>query len=311
MKELLSQLPQANLTKQRVFLRADLNVPLINGTMTNDYRCKAVQPTVDLILKKGGTIILATHLGRPQGFDESLSSKHLVPWFENHGYTIHFEPNIDKAVTRSKELKKEIILLENMRFFEGEKNQEKAFAQLLASTADYYVNDAFALLHRNDTSITLLPQLFNVAKKTIGLLIEKELKELNKLLQSPEQPFLLIVGGGKVHDKLPLLFNLLRSVKIILLCPAIVFTFSKALGKEVGKSLIDATQIEACKDFLSKAHKQGVTIVFPKDYQVAYNDFYGALSYTTSDLIPPTSVGISIGPKTEDLFRSYILRSKT
>ncbi len=311
MKILSSQLPSFDLNNQRAFLRADLNVPVSNGSITNDYRCKAIIPTLDLIKRKGGKIILATHMGRPKGYDASLSTEQLVPWFKKHGYAIRFEPDLVKAIELSHKNNNEILLLENLRFHPEEQAANQQFAQQLRELGDYYVNDAFAVCHRPDTSITLLPQLYASDKRTIGLLIEHELKALSKLINQPQQPFVLIVGGGKVHDKLPVLFNMIDEVNVFLLCPAIVFTFAQAMGKKVGKSLVDASQLEHAKAFLEQTKKLKKEVVIPVDYQVAQGSFNGPLHMISNDQIQNNEIGISIGPKTIELFKHYISQAKT
>ena len=244
-----SHLHTAELSDLRVFLRADLNVPLYEGHIQNDFRLKALRPTLDLLLKKKARVILATHIGRPQGFDKKLSTQVLVKWFENHNYPIAWVASLEQAHLQSEHLAPQtILLLENMRFYKGEQSQNQqeraAFAEQLKKLGDYYVNDAFALLHRDDTSITLLPQLYTKKHKTIGLLVERELDTLSDLFAKPKRPFMIIIGGGKVKDKLPFIEQLLDKVDIIMILPALVFTFLKAMGQEVGLSLVDTELLE-------------------------------------------------------------------
>jgi phosphoglycerate kinase len=305
-----SQLNAFDLSNQRVFLRADLNVPLEGDRVINDYRLTALLPTIDLIQKKGGRIILATHLGRPQKPSPTLSTKILVPWFVKKGYAVRFEPDLEKAVALSHN-SSEIILLENLRFFSGEQTDDQAFAQQLFKLGDYYVNDAFALLHRRDSSITLLPRLFPAHKKTIGLLVEQELTNLARLREHPEQPFVVVCGGGKVHDKLPLLKAMLGKATTILVNPALVFTFLKAQGVTVGKSLIDPDSLASVTTLMNEAQTKGTRLVFPVDYQVALDSFEGALVDVDAAAIPQNGIGITIGPKTAALFAQEIQKAKT
>ncbi len=306
-----SKLPVFDLAHQRVFLRADLNVPFLEGAILNDHKLIALLPTIDLIKKRGGKIILATHIGRPHGYEAALSTEQLIPWFAKRGYTIRFERDLTKAIALSHQNSDEILLVDNLRFFSGEQTDDKAFAQLLFQLGDYYVNDAFALLHRNDTSITLLPKLFPAQKKTFGLLVEQEFMALAKLKENPPRPFVIACGGGKVHDKLPLLQSMLYTTQAILLCPAIVFTFMRAQGQNVGKSLIDISAIEAVKKMIERAEKQGVRLIFPVDYLVALNTFDGELIVVDANKIPENGVGITIGPKTEQLFAEEIKKAGT
>lgn len=311
--KLTSLLPSWDLTSQRVFLRADLNVPLKNGTIVNDYRLRALLPTIELIQKKGGKIILATHIGRPQGNDASLSTRHLIPWFEQHAIPVEFEDDLEKALSKSHEQHGSILLLENLRFSYGEKKYNEPFAHALSQLGDYYVNDAFGLLHRTDTSITQVPLLFSPEKRTIGLLIEKELSMLNQLVENPKKPMVLIVGGGKAHDKLPLLNFLIDKAQTILVGPALAFTFLKALGCNVGKSLVDETALEECKKLIMKAQKIGTSLILPSDFIVAHTTFDGQLFPHPISLndFPHDGVGISIGPETTKLFAQEIVRAGT
>ena len=304
-----STLPSLIFDNKRVFLRADLNVPLNNGTILDDYRLLSIRPTIDLILKKGGHIILATHLGRPAGKPVAqLSTKQLIPWFEQHGYTISFCPTFADAKNNTKN---SITLLENLRFFPGEQNQDHHFAQQLADLAEYYVNDAFGTLHRTDTSLTLVPPLFSKNHRTIGLLIEHELQALNALLENPQRPFIVIIGGGKVSTKIPLLRNLLPRINAILLCPAIAFTFMQALGQKTGNSLVELDEVEEAKKIMHEAKKNNVEILFPTDYQIMFPDNKTTLITVPAHEIPEHSIGIAPGHETLALFSSRIKTAKT
>lgn len=218
----LKSLPLAN---KSVFLRADLNVPLDKGIILNDYRLHALAPTLSYLLNQHATIILATHIGRPEDHEPELSTHHLLPWFKEHGYPVILATDLSHVPALIAQHKGSIILLENLRFYPGEQGHDPQFAQELARGIDYYVNDAFALLHRTDTSITLLPELFAPDKRSIGFLIEAELNHLKRLIENPAHPFTLILGGGKMDAKLPLITNLMPHIDNLLLCPAIVFSF--------------------------------------------------------------------------------------
>lgn len=304
----ITTLPLKNKT---VFLRADLNVPLKDGIILNEHRLMALVPTLSHLLEQHATIILATHIGRPTNHEAELSTSHLISWFTAHGYVIFFAPDLAAVPALVHAHPQSIILLENMRFYAGETTHDAAFARQLASYADYYINDAFALLHRNDTSITLLPELFAREKRSIGFLIENELKHLNRLIENPEHPFTLILGGGKIDSKIPLLKNLIPHIDHLLLCPAIVFSFLKALKKPVGRSLVDESALSTCLELLNQAREHNVTVHFPIDYQIALGSFEGPLSYVTADAFPIDGVGITIGPKTSVQFGATIAASKT
>ena len=308
---MVSKLPQWNLTNKRVLLRADLNVPIDQGHILDDMRLQAIRPTLDLIVQKGGQCTIITHMGEPTAYDPKLSTQQLIPWFEKNNYAIEFAHTPAEIINKNSNSAAHITLLENLRFFPGEKNNDHFFAQELAQLGDYYVDDAFGTLHRTDTSITLVPLLFSPDKRSIGLLVEKELGILDTLREHPHHPFVLILGGSKATTKIPLLESLLDKTNTVLLCPALAFTFAKAMGKPVGKSLVDDTMLDACRAILQKSHEQKIEIVLPVDYQVT--DTHNTQPYTivAADTIPPEGVGISIGPKTVELFKKKMSNAKT
>lgn len=297
---------------QRIFLRADLNVPIHHGVIRNDQRLCAIQDTLDYLIDHQATVLLATHLGRPKDHEDELSTKHLMPWFEKKGYRIRWSSTFDDAAQMLASASPgSIVLLENLRFFKGELDASAAFAQHLAQLASFYVNDAFGTLHRNDTSITLLPELFASKKRTIGFLVEKELALLDTFLQKPAHPVLLILGGDKIATKLPLIKNLLPITDHIMLCPAIVFTFLKALDRPVGKSLVDDEVMQTALATLHQAPQENCMIHFPLDYQIAHQTIDGPLSIIKADQFPQDGVGISIGPATIAQWRPLIATSGT
>ncbi len=296
--------------RQPVFVRADLNVPLQNNTIANDRRLRGIQPTLDELIKKGAIIVLASHIGRPKKKEPHLSTKILIPWFEKQGYAITFCKTIEEAIEKEKIARKgSILLLENLRFFPEEKARDRTFITALASLADWYVNDAFATLHRNDASLADLAYEFAADHRSIGFLIEKELTILNKFLHGSKKPVCAILGGGKIADKLPLINNLLTFADYILLCPALAFTFEKAIGKKTGKSLVDDESIPKALTILKKAQLMNIPIVLPQDYQVAGGAIDGPLSIVPSDDIPDNGIGVSIGPESLRVFNEYIQKS--
>lgn len=309
----LCLLSNFNLTNKRVLLRADLNVPLKNGTIMNDYRLQAILPTINYIQCAGGKVILATHIGRPTGKDESLTTRLLIPWFVSHGYSVDFQADLTKAYSQSFNDPHTILLLENLRFFSGEKNNDAHFAQQLAKLGDYYVNDAFGTMHRTDASITITPTFFSPENRTIGFLVEHELKILTQLRDNPTQPFSLVLGGGKVADKIPIITALLPHLHALFLCPAISNTFVKAIGKSVGKSVVDEESLPLCKEIIHQAEKLGVMIQFPIDYYIARDSFNGPIvsDPVTADRFPESGVALSIGPETVSLYAKECMKDHT
>lgn len=299
-----------NCEQQRVFLRADLNVPLIDGKISNDRRLVAILPTLDALLGKKAQIVLATHIGRPNDHESTLSTQHLIPWFIARGYKIFFAPTIQAAQETLFE-QKSVILLENLRFFPGEKKIENLFIGQLRTLANWYVLDAFGTLHREDASLAPLANTFAPNHRSIGLLVQKELSVLNELKKNPKRPTCYILGGGKAADKIPLIDSLIPVADTLFICPALAFTFLKAQGTPVGKSLVDNQAISSIESILDKAKSHNTTVLFPLDYQVAKGSLEGPLSYCNANAIPEDGIGLSIGPKTINLIEKIIAQSKT
>ncbi|MFC1841788.1 phosphoglycerate kinase [Candidatus Dependentiae bacterium] len=292
----------------RVLLRLDLNMPIINGNILNDYKFKAILPTIRLLLEKGAKIIVATHIAMPKDKKKGISTEILMQCFLKEKFDIIFEPDLQNAITKSKEDNYEILLIENLRFFEEEKSCCKEFAKQIAQLGDYFVNDAFGTMHRNHASVTLIPKVFGKGKRFLGLLVEHELKMIHKLIE--KAPFTAIIGGGKLGCKLPFLEGLLDKLDKLLLCPAIDFTFSKYFNKNVGKSLVEDSLIPLVPKIVDKAKKHGIPLLFPVDYMVAKDHFDGPVSYIDSEIIPDGYVGLSIGPKTSKLFAQAISKER-
>jgi phosphoglycerate kinase len=305
-----TKLDQWAIQNQRILVRADLNVPTMNGTIKSDFRLQSTLPTLDFIIGQNGSIVLATHIGRPKNKDPELSTHILLPWFKERGYNIRFVEDFTQIV-HEKIVPREIILIENLRFFPGEKNGDPFFAKQLAQTAQYYVNDAFGTIHDNDCSVALLPYEFPENRRSIGFLMEKELCALNVLKTNPQHPFVAILGGGKIKDKIPLIHSLLDKVDVILLCPALCFSFLKALSQPIGKSLSNDTLVETCKKIMLQAENNNVKLLFPDDYQIAYDDINGPLVIVPASGFPANAIGISIGPKTVAQFVAEINHAKT
>ncbi len=294
---------------QRVFFRADLNVPLAHGTMLSDRRLRAIQPTLDFLLHKGAQVILATHIGRPTTHEPSLSTEQLIPWFLKKGYSIEYAAT--PAAIQKLPFSLSIILLENLRFFPGEKAQNKDFAQELAALAPWYVNDAFGTLHRADTSLTLLAASYAPSHRSIGFLIEKELSILSPLKEHPRHPTLFILGGGKPTDKLPLIAGLAPIADTLFVGPALSFTFLKADGMSVGRSFVDTDALAKIPALIKTLATHHTELRLPTDYQIARGDAHGPLSYVAANTIPIDGYGISVGPRTVTELKTFIARAGT
>lgn len=299
---------------KRVLVRVDFNVPLKNGIIGDDTRIKEALPTINCLLGKGASVILMSHLGRPDG--EYVSEFSLKPVYERlqqllpNNNVIFAEDVVgDNAVKRAHELKSgEVLLLENLRFEKGEELNDREFAEKLASLADVYVNDAFGTAHRKHAST------YGVAKllpNAIGFLIEKELKMICGNIENPKRPFVAVLGGAKVADKLNIVNTLIEKADKIIIGGGMAFTFLKAMGKNVGNSLVDDSQIEMCKMALNRAKEKGVEILLPVDALVATDINAKEGEYLEEINIPKGKMGLDIGPKTIKTFKKVIKRAKT
>lgn len=293
------------LENKRVFLRVDFNVPLNNGVIVDDYKLQSSLETIDYLLAKKATLILATHIGRPEHPCEALSTRHLKPWFYKRGYSIVYAAQINDVPSLLAQ-KPQLVLLENLRFFPSEQKEDLHFAQQLARLADYYVIDAFGVLHRTDTSLRLTAQQFPIKRRSIGFLIERELYHLNRIAL-PEKPYLIIMGGAKIAEKLSVLNHFLNQATDLFVGPALVFTFLKALGIPIGTSLVDETALNMCREFAQKVAQSQTTLHIPSDFRVTTEK--NTLSVVTTLGINQT--GITIGPKSEKELCDLIGKAKT
>ncbi|MEI6552030.1 MAG: phosphoglycerate kinase [Actinomycetes bacterium] len=303
---------------KRVFLRCDLNVPLKEGIIKDDGRIKASLPTIQLLLEKGASLVIAAHLGRPKG--EAKPELSLAPvaqrLAELLGREVKFVGQVTgTAVTTAAETLKagEILLLENIRFSAAETSKEeserKAFATELAQLADFYVGDGFGAVHRKHASVFDLPQLLPHAA---GTLVAAEVQVLKKLTQNPERPYGVVLGGAKVSDKLGVIENLLGKVDVLAIGGGMVFTFLKAQGKEIGTSLVEAEMLDVVKGLIATAEKNGVKLVLPTDIVVAPAFAADATpTVVAADAIPADQMGLDIGPVSAKAFAAEIVKCKT
>jgi len=307
-----SLLPTWSLAGARVLVRADLNVPRSDdGAILDDFRAQALLPTLTTIFKNGGTVTLLAHSGRPHNKDAQLSLKPFIEWFKNQGFSTEFAENLLQA--RKLTIKKtvQIILVENLRFFPQENACDLAFAKELAQLGTYFIQDAFGALHRESASLSVVHTLFPATHKTIGLLTQKELQLMHLLIENPQKPFVLIVGGSKVATKLPLIHTLLDHVSTILLCPAIAFTFLKSQGLPVGKSLVDDNYLTQALAIMQEAKERKIELVTPIDYVVTKGTTKKPHPISITRNIGKNQMGISIGPETLKLFKEHIASART
>jgi phosphoglycerate kinase len=303
---------------KRVFLRCDLNVPLKEGVIKDDGRIKASLPTIQLLLEKGASLVIAAHLGRPKG--EAKPELSLAPvakrLSELLGREVKFVGEVTgAAVTTAAESLKagEILLLENIRFSAAETSKEEsergAFAGELARLADIYVGDGFGAVHRKHASVFDLPKLLPHAA---GTLVAAEVQVLKKLTQNPERPYGVVLGGAKVSDKLGVIENLLGKVDVLAIGGGMVFTFLKAQGKEIGTSLVEAEMLDVVKGLIATAEKNGVKLVLPTDIVVAPTFAADATpTLVSADAIPADQMGLDIGPVSAQAFAAEIVKCKT
>ena len=303
---------------KRVFLRCDLNVPLKEGVIKDDGRIKASLPTIQLLLEKGASLVIAAHLGRPKG--EAKPELSLAPvakrLAELLGREVKFVGEVTgAAVTTAAETLKagEILLLENIRFSAAETSKEEseraAFAGELAQLADIYVGDGFGAVHRKHASVFDLPKLLPHAA---GTLVAAEVQVLKKLTQNPERPYGVVLGGAKVSDKLGVIENLLGKVDVLAIGGGMVFTFLQAQGKEIGTSLVETEMLDVVKGLIATAEKNGVKLVLPTDIVVAPTFAQDATpTLVSADAIPADQMGLDIGPVSAKAFADEIVKCKT
>ncbi len=303
---------------KRVFLRCDLNVPLKEGVIKDDGRIKASLPTIQTLLEKGASLVIAAHLGRPKG--EAKPELSLAPvakrLAELLGREVKFTGELTGAAvtTAAHSLKAgEILLLENIRFSAAETSKEEsersAFAAELAQLADVYVGDGFGAVHRKHASVFDLPKLL---PHTAGTLVAAEVQVLKKLTQNPERPYGVVLGGAKVSDKLGVIENLLGKVDVLAIGGGMVFTFLKAQGKEIGTSLVEAEMLDVVKGLIATAEKNGVKLLLPTDIVVAPTFSADATpTLVSADAIPADQMGLDIGPVSAAAFAAEIVKCKT
>lgn len=308
-----------NFSGKKALIRVDFNVPLNEKfEITDDNRIRAAIPTIQKILKDGGSVILMSHLGRPKdGPTNKYSLKHLVAHLQQllGCVTVDFADDCigQSAKNKAAALQPgQVLLLENLRFYKEEEKGDKAFAQKLAELGDVYVNDAFGTAHRAHASTAVIAEFFAPGQKLFGLLMENEVKSAEKVLRDAEKPFTAIMGGAKVSDKILLIENLLERANHIIIGGGMAYTFFKAQGGNVGNSLVEEDRIDTAKELLDKAKAKNVQIHLPVDSIIA--DKFDANANTQeadNRSIPSGWMGLDIGPRAIQAFSDVIVNSKT
>ncbi|MFD2969663.1 phosphoglycerate kinase [Sphingobacterium bambusae] len=306
-----------NFSGKKALIRVDFNVPFDeNFNITDDNRIQGATPTIKKILADGGSVILMSHLGRPKdGPTDKYSLKHIVAHLSAVlGVDVQFANDCigEEAIEKSAALQAgEVLLLENLRFYKEEEKGDKAFAEKLAKLGDVYVNDAFGTAHRAHASTAIVAEFFP-GSKFAGYLLAAEINNAEKVLNNPNRPFTAIMGGAKVSDKIQLIEALLDKVDNLIIGGGMAYTFVKARGGEIGKSLVEIDKLDLANELVQKAEEKGVNLVLPTDAQIADKFSNDAATYDgPNDAIPADKEGLDIGPESSAHFAEVIGASNT
>ncbi len=307
---MIRRLEDLDLRDKTVFLRVDFNVPIEQGRITETHRVEGALPTIRLILDRAKKLVVASHLGRPDG--KVVTKYSLRPVRDHLEQSLKqpvllapdcIGPEVERIV---QDRNQRIVLLENLRFHKEEEKNDTAFSKALASLADVYVDDAFGAAHRAHASIVGMAAFFK--QKAAGLLLHKELDYLSRLLSTPEKPFVTILGGAKVSDKIGVIRNLLPKVNTLLIGGGMAYTFLKAKGIEIGKSLVEADKASLAKELLAQAAEQGVSILLPVDHLTGDSERKNPTVCIGN--IPADRMGLDIGPQTVAQFSQELKQAR-
>jgi len=312
----MKTLNDINFQGKRALIRVDFNVPLDKSfQVTDDNRIRATVPTIQKILKDGGSCVLMSHLGRPkEGPEEKYSLKHTIKTVEQLlGISVKFASDCigEESYTQSAALKAgEVLILENLRFYKQEEKGDLSFAEKLSKHGDVYVNDAFGTAHRAHASTTIVAQFFN--NKCAGYVMAAELDNAKKVLENAERPFTAIMGGAKISDKILIIEKLLDKVNHLIIGGGMAYTFFKALGGNIGNSLVEEDKLDLAKELIQKAKAKGVELHLPIDSIVADKfDANANTKISNNNAIEPGWMGLDIGPQATQIFSNVVEESRT
>ncbi|MCB0348434.1 MAG: phosphoglycerate kinase [Bdellovibrionales bacterium] len=312
----IKKITELNLKDKRVFIRVDFNVPIENGKIVDDFRIRAALPTIKYALEQEAKVIIASHMGRPKTDEDKKNmsleavAERLRELLECDVIFVH-EPEGNAPKGLFPALKRnQLLLLENLRFSEGEESNAHEMASQLASYTDIYINDAFGASHRAHASIVGLPSI--VKDKGIGFLIEKEITMLDRVLYKTESPFLAVLGGSKVSDKIGMIENMLSRIDTFLIGGAMAYTFLSAKNTPIGNSRVETAKLSLAKELIERIHGRDKKLLLPIDHVIVQDLKPGAEhKTTTNEIIPEGWMAVDIGPKTRQLYANEILRAAT